>query len=303
MRIIDAHQHFWDPRHRHYPLLHAPSRGTPHRDGAGSYLPADYLRDVHGHAVTGTVHIEAAHDPDDPIGETRWLEQQTRLAGLPTAMVAYADLRSPDLAAVLDAHLSHRGVRGIRQMLDIDPRDHGPLHDALDDDVWLAGLRAVAERGLCFLAQVDTAALPRLAAVVAEFPELTVVLCHAGLRGAGAIERWDQWVSGLERVAACPNVVVTVSGLAGVTSRWDHTLATRVTRTVLDVAGPDRVMFGSNYPVDRTTVTFGELVSTAAEATRYLTAAERAQFFAGTAQRVYHLEESTLLRPGSAELS
>lgn len=297
MQIIDAHQHFWDPRHRYYPLLHGGSRDTPRRDDVDCYLPADYLRDVNGHDVAGTVHIEGAHDPDDPVGETRWLHQQARTTGLPTAMVAYADLRSPDVAEVLDAHLSHREIRGVRQMLDIDPRGRGPLHDALDDYAWRCGLQAVAERGLCFVAQVDTAALPRLAAVVAEFQELTVVLCHAGLRGVDAVERWDQWVAGLERIAACPNAVVTVSGLAGATSRWNHALSRQVTQTVLDIAGPERVMFGSNFPVDRTMVTFGELVRVAAEASQHLAPAERAAFFAGTARRVYRLDD--LLPPGT----
>lgn len=294
MRIVDAHHHLWDLRRAYYPLLHGPTRPRPgHRhDGAGSYLPQHYRADVRGHDVVATVHVEGAHDPDDPVGETRWLAGLRHSAGLPAAVVAYADLRSPGLDQILDGHLRHSGVVGVRQMLDVDPRGGRPPHDALDDERWLAGLRTVADRGLVFLAQVDTTLLDRLAEVVAALPTLEVVLCHAGLRGPGALSDRRRWVAGLERLAASPGVTVAVSGVASLVPTWDHALAAEVARAVLDVVGPRRAMFASNFPVDRAKVTFGQLVAAAGAATAHLPAPSRAEFFAGTATRTYRLPGS-----------
>ncbi|TDE14191.1 amidohydrolase family protein [Jiangella asiatica] len=297
MPIVDAHHHLWDLARGYYPLRHGPTRPGPARDGAGSYLPAHYRHDVRGYDVVATVHVEAAHDPDDPVAETRWLAEQRRATAIPTVIVGYADLRSPLLQDTLDGHLRHAEVRGIRQMLDVDPLSGGPLRDALGDDRWVAGLRSVADRGLVFVAQLDTEELPRLAEVLSGLRDLRVVLCHAGLRGPGALSDRRRWVTGLERLAACPNVTVAVSGLGSLLPAWDHTLAASVTRTVLDVLGPRRAMFASNFPVDRPVVTFGQLVAAARTATAHLPVAEQQEFFAGTAQRVYRLP-SSVRRPG-----
>lgn len=294
MRIVDAHHHLWDLRRGYYPLLHGAARPRPGdvRHSDANYLPEHYRADIGGHDVVATVHVEAAHDPDEPVSETRWLAGLHRTADMPTAVVAYVDLRSSGLERTLDAHLNHPLVRGVRQMLDVDPRG-GELHEALDDDRWRAGLRTVADLGLVFLAQVDTTQLGRLAEVVSEVPALKVVLCHAGLRGPDALSDRGRWVAGLERLAAAsPNLTVAVSGLASLVPAWHRRLAADVTRTVLDVVGPRRAMFASNFPVDRTRVTFDQLVAAALEATAGLPAPERAEFFAGTATRTYRLPAS-----------
>src|SRR5690606_11222485 len=123
--LVDAHHHLWDLSHGRYPWL---QDGPPvEEDSSGlasirqNYLPADYLRDTENVRILGTVHVEAASDPERPVAETRWLAATRKRTGTPSAIVAFARLEQPDLDDVLTAHSRTPEVRGIRQMLNWEP--------------------------------------------------------------------------------------------------------------------------------------------------------------------------------------
>ena len=101
--IIDAHQHFWDPaRHPYLRLSTAPLADFRYGDYAPlrrPYLPADFRADAKGHNVVATVHIEAAWDTADEVGETHWLAALRVEHGLPTVAIAHARFEDPDRAA------------------------------------------------------------------------------------------------------------------------------------------------------------------------------------------------------------
>ena len=86
--IVDAHQHFWDPRINYYPWL-CDQPPIPFRYGDYSalrrpYLPADYFADAARHQVAKTVYVETEWDPRDPIGEMRYVEKLRRETDFPT---------------------------------------------------------------------------------------------------------------------------------------------------------------------------------------------------------------------------
>ena len=92
--IVDAHQHFWDPRVNYHPWL-CDEPMLPFRYGDYSairrpYLPVDYFADAAGHRVVKTVYIETGWNPDDPIGEMRFVDGLRRETGFPTVAVAQA---------------------------------------------------------------------------------------------------------------------------------------------------------------------------------------------------------------------
>ena len=99
--IIDAHHHFWDPTINDHPWL-APEANIPFRYGDYSaikrrYFPDDYFADAGDHRVVQTVYVETEWNPQDPIGETRFIEQLAARYGVPNAIVAQAwlDPRTP----------------------------------------------------------------------------------------------------------------------------------------------------------------------------------------------------------------
>ena len=97
MQVVDPHVHFWDLDTHHYPWLANPgiSFVGDARALRFNYLPADLLREAGDIDVLKVVHVEANHDPADPVEETRWLQGLADAGGaraFPDAIVAAADL-------------------------------------------------------------------------------------------------------------------------------------------------------------------------------------------------------------------
>jgi predicted TIM-barrel fold metal-dependent hydrolase len=255
VRVIDAHHHLWDLNAVSYPWLMA--RGVRRFFGDPTpiqkdYLPADFRADHDGIEIAGSVHVQVGAAPEASTAETAWLNAQGEATGLPSAIVAFADLTSPDLAATLDAHAAAAPtrLRGIRQIVSRHPsEDQGP--DLLALLAFQAGLRALAKRGLSFDLQLSAPLLERAADVFAGVPDLPVALCHAG-------SPWDQspaglaaWRAGLAAMAALPNTVCKLSGLGMFNPAWTPEDLAPIIDGVLQAFGPDRVLWGSNFPVDK----------------------------------------------------
>ncbi len=294
MRVIDGHHHLWDLRAVAYPWLMA--RGVRRFFGDPTpiqqdYLPADFRRDHDGIDVAGSVHVQVGAAPEASVAETAWLNAQADETGLPTAIVAFADLTGPGLLATLDAHAAAapRRLRGIRQIVSRHPsEDQGP--DLLSSPAFVAGLQTLAARGLSFDLQLSAPMLERAADTLAAAPDLTVALCHAG-------SPWDQsasglaaWRRGLVAMARRPGVVCKLSGLGMFNPAWTPAALAPIVEGVLEAFGPERVLWGSNFPVDRLYRSYRAVF----EAVWTLTPeACRPAVFAGTAERFYRLGPST----------
>ena len=101
--LIDAHQHFWDPGVHYYPWLNdeppIPFRYGDYRAIRRRYLPARLPAGRRGLQVLKTVYVETEWDPQDPVGEMRYVDELRRAHGLPTVAVAQAWLHHDDAAA------------------------------------------------------------------------------------------------------------------------------------------------------------------------------------------------------------
>ncbi|GAA4212854.1 amidohydrolase family protein [Actinocatenispora rupis] len=292
--VVDAHMHLWDLSRFRYPWLGDDGSAALRHD----YLVADWRRDTDGVDLAGVVHVQAELDHTlDPVLETAWLDSLVRNgSGVPTVCVGYADLRAPDLDDVLDRHQEYGMFRGIRQQAWYDPgsvRADVPRDNLLDDDRFGAGLDRLAARGLSFDLQVWPHQLAQATAVCRARPELTVVLEHTGLPPTDPADR-DGWRAGLRRFAReVPRSVLKISGLRFVSPDWDL----RVLRPVVDDAvaafGPDRCMFGSNFPVDRLSTGYRALWRSYDAMTGAYRPHERDQLLRGTASRTYRIGDAT----------
>ena len=274
MQVVDPHMHFWDLKTHHYPWLANP--GTSFVGDAKllrhDYLPSDLSRDAGPIEVIKVVHVEANHDPLDPVEETRWLQSLaddtdeadsanaeqgvsgTRRA-LPNAIVAAADLSAPNAEATLAAHAAFPNTRGIRQILNVhaDPlyryvdrhfmRDAGMARELCDCS------SASAFRSICNSIRRKCRKRRNLREL---HPQTQFVLNHTGMfvdRDSPAGYR--AWRDGLRTLSLCPNVAVKISGLAMFDHRWTvESLRPYVLETI-DTFGIERAMFASNFPVDR----------------------------------------------------
>ncbi|WP_113718960.1 amidohydrolase family protein [Arthrobacter dokdonensis] len=298
-KLIDAHHHLADLS-RSYPWLEQTGPYPYHGDDSPirhSYLLEDYLSDVNGLTLLGSVHIE--NGAADPRAETAWIDTLATEAGIPSVQVSKVDLLSPDASAQLEYHASFPSVRGIRHILNWheNPRyTHTSSNTIMSDPRWVRNFARLAPLGLSFDLQVFPSQLAEAAALAASHPETTIILDHAGMpigRDAASIHAWRE---GMRTMAAQPNVVVKISALGTNDHHWTVNSLRPFILDTLEIFGPERSMFGSNFPVDSLYSTYAQLIEAYDQITSVLSEDERQAFFARTAARTYRI-------PGEWDLS
>ena len=294
--IIDAHHHLWDLRAVRYPWLtqRASSEGF-----AGDvsplqhdYLVSDFLADSGSSCVVRSVHVQAESDHSDPVAETRWLQSVADAHGFPHGIVAYAALESKDVDEVLAAHCQFRNMRGIRQMLNWsnDPSlNQAERADFMTDPSWRSGFALLDGYGLSFDMQIYPSQAIDAAALADAFPETSIIVDHTGMpavRDQAGLEAWRQ---GLRELARRPNVAMKISGLGMFDHHWTTDSVRPFILETIEIFGPDRCMFASNFPVDRLYSSYEVLVQTFREAIAGFTPHEQALLLRDNAARLYRL--------------
>ncbi len=289
--IIDAHHHVWDPQAHNYPWLSG-THPVSHRYGDYTpikrpYLPADYRRDAAGHNVVASVYVEAEWTPDDPLGETRYIHGLARETGCPNAMVAQAWLDRNDVADVLAAQAAAPLVRSIRHKPGGRASPAGTAPSLMRDDRWRQGYALLAGHGLHFDLQVPWWHLEEAAALAQDFPETLLIVNHAGVPGDREASTLAGWRAGIEAVAAQPNTAVKLSGICVPGRAWSASDAAPIVAGTIAAFGPQRVMVGSNFPVDGLLASFDEIFTTFKDLTADLAADAQRAIFHDNAQRIY----------------
>ena len=283
--IADAHQHFWDPRVNYHPwLCDQPPIAFRYGDYSAlrrPYLPADYLADARGCEPVKTVYVETEWDPDDPLGETAWVDRLRRESGFPTVMVAQAWLDRGDAAALLERQAAYPFVRGIR---------HKPRPGAMRDARWRSGYALLARFGLRFDLQTPWSELDDAADLCCAYPDTALILNHTGLPADRSAEGLSAWKGALRTLAAAPNAAIKISGLGVPGRRWRAELNREVVLSAIEIFGTGRAMFASNYPVDGLCASFGEIYGGFRDIVREFTAPEQRALFHDNAVRIYAME-------------
>jgi L-fuconolactonase len=278
--LIDAHVHFWDPGILAYPWLRdVPAIAEPHtpsvmRAEAGPDMPRQL------------VFVQAECERARALDEVAWVEglacEEPRIA----AIVAFAPVndgpRTRDALATLAARPL---VRGVRHLVQDDPDP-----DLCRRPAFVEGVREVGRLGFCFELCVRQAQLAAALDLVRACPDTCFVLDHGGkpeIRSAGV----DPWRAHIDALAARPNVVCKLSGLvteAGPIGASLQALQPYVDHLVSAFA-PDRLLFGSDWPVLKMASGYRPWLALARELLRALSPAAQSAVFSGTARRTYGL--------------
>jgi L-fucono-1,5-lactonase len=280
MRIVDAHHHLWDLGVRDQDWITGAALAPLRRD----FLLGDYQPLARQNGVGASVVVQTVTVP----GETPELLALAETSDLIAGVVGWADLTAPGLAdriAELTARPGGDKLVGLRHQVQSEP-----------DPCWLTradvrrGLAAVAAAGLAYDLVVTAGQLPAAAQAAAAVPDLLFVLDHLG-KPAIASGRTQPWERDLRRLAALPNTACKLSGLVTEAdwTRWQVADLRPYAETALDAFGPDRVMFGSDWPVCTLAASYAEVLQAARALTEGLSDAEREAIFAGTATRLYRL--------------
>jgi predicted TIM-barrel fold metal-dependent hydrolase len=292
--IIDAHHHIWPMAE--LPWLAGPpvprifgEYGPIRRD----YLIEEYLADARPAGVVGSVYVQANWRAGAEVEEVAWVQAAADSAHFPMGIVGFADLMRPDVGDLLDRESAYRGLRGIRQQLHWHENTlyrFASRSDLAEDPAWQRGLAQIARRGLVFELQVFAAQMAGAAQLVRDFPDCTFVLAHAGMLEDRSPEGWERWRRGMSELARCPNVVTKLSGLGTFVHACSEALWGPVVKETVDLFGPARCLFGSNFPIEKLWTTYSRLVQTTREVLAGLDDDEQRLVFYGNAARVYRLE-------------
>ena len=285
---IDAHQHFWHPALGDYAWLRPDDVALAPlvRD----FLPEHLQGDLRAHGIAQTVLVQAA----DSQAETEFLLELAASHAFIGGVVGWVDLSRADAVATLEDWARHPKFKGVRPM----------LQDLPEDD-WIAtaphpeAVRAMLRLGLRFDALVHPRHLEPLLRFLRQWPELPVVIDHAAKPQLA--EGWDAswapaWRRLMPEIARLPQVSCKFSGLltqappaarastdGAVTALrpvWDH---------LLQWFGPQRLMWGSDWPVLTLAGSYGGWIDVSRALIGELSPEEQALVWQGTARRLYGL--------------
>ncbi len=282
--FIDAHHHVWDLVHRPQPWLDDAGLSALRRSFSTADLLADAAAGLCGRKLLATVLVQCLPLVTETEELLRLAQQDQLVAGV----VGWVDLTDRRVGSELDRLRALPGGQllvGVRHLV-----------QAESDPRWLLrtdvgrGLDEVAEHGLCYDLLVLPHQLSAAAALAERAPDLRLVLDHAAkpplrsgdLRG---------WAKGVRSLSAAPRVVCKFSGLITEADHgsWSTKDLRPVATEVLDDFGPERLMFGSDWPVCRVAGGWAAWASAVEELLAPLSHAELEQVLKGTARRTYAL--------------
>jgi predicted TIM-barrel fold metal-dependent hydrolase len=290
--VVDAHIHVW--RRADLPWLEGPPAPRifgPYEPLRRDYPIAEYLAAARPAGVEAAVYVQANWPLERAVEEVDWVQRLNDEHGWPQAIVGTADMFDPrareTLARQREASPLLRGTR-IQLHWHPDPgRSYAASPDRLLDPTFARNVAELGALGLLFELQLFPPQIADAATLIARTPQTTFVLVHAGMLESGAPEHVSPWRAGLERLAALPNVVVKLSGQGTFVQRVDEPLIGLVAETVLELFGPRRCMFGSNFPIESLWTDYAALLGAWRRCLAALDAASRRDVLSGTARRVY----------------
>lgn len=277
--IIDAHHHFWQPVRGDYGWMPKDDR-VLYRP----YLPKDLSPTLQKADVIRTVLVQAAPSP----AETEYLLGLADAFAPIAKVVGWVDFEDKAQISVLERFANHPKFAGVRPM----------IQDIADPDWMLRSDIQWAFDAICRLdLTFDCLGLPvhldRFAQLLHRYPDMRVVIDHAMKPSIDAPigNEFSRWADGMTRLAADTRAMCKLSGLVTESKTLPDTDSLRpFVDHILSVFGPERVMWGSDWPVVRLRCEYDEWLSMAQQLTSHLSPQDQSQIFCQTAKAFYRIQ-------------
>jgi L-fuconolactonase len=275
---IDAHQHFWDLDRFPYPWM--PPAPSPIRR---NFMPEDLQPILERNQFDGSVVVQATTHP----GEAHWLLDLAAKHPFIVGVVAWVELTDPQLGKTLDVLQKNRRFKGVRH----------PVHDE-SNNRWLlrpeviAGLKELERRSIPYDLLLRPQHLPAAIELADKLPKLRMVIDHIA-KPLIAKRQLDGWAQDMERIAKSPNMFVKLSGMIteAEPKAWTSDHLRPFVQHTYKLFGPDRCMFGSDWPVCLLAGIWKEVLAAFTQALGPLPQETRSKVVGETAARFYGLEQ------------
>ncbi len=280
MRVVDAHHHFWDPALRDYPWMGEELAAIRRHFGARELAPL-----LVANGVDRTVLVQTISSLEETQEFLATAARTEFIAGV----VGWVDLTDPsvrDTLSELRMGIGGNKLVGVRHQV----HDEVDARWLLRDDV-LRGIRAVDDLGLAYDLLVRTRELPAALEVARRFADIRFVIDHMAKPRIKAGPRDPEWEQAMAGFSDLPNVTCKVSGLVTEANwkGWTPDELAPYVRRAIGWFGPERCMFGSDWPVCLLAATYEQVLEATRYSLRELNRAEIEGVFGGNAIRVYGL--------------
>ncbi|MBN1221193.1 MAG: amidohydrolase family protein [Anaerolineae bacterium] len=276
---IDAHQHFWRYTPAEYGWI-----GSNMEILKNDHLPANLALLTRTVDIEGTVAVQARQT----LTETEWLLDLADHYALIKGVVGWVDLCGPDLREQLERFVDHPKFCGVRHLVQDEPDDRFMLRED-----FIRGISLLAEFDLTYDILIFPRQLSAACELVAIFPNQPFVLDHIAkpFIKDGLIEPWS---ANIRQLATFPNVFCKVSGMVTEAHwrQWKPADFQPYLQIVFEAFGPQRIMFGSDWPVCLLAATYTKVVKIVADYVWQLSKTEQAMVWGETARKFYGLEQN-----------
>jgi predicted TIM-barrel fold metal-dependent hydrolase len=238
------------------------------------------------------VHVTANWGLDRALDETRWLQRVADKHGFPHGLVAQVDLADSDIETKLKAHRQFPNFRGVRQMLywDTDPvRQSVSRPDYCNDRDFRRGFALLEKYDLSFELQLYAPQAAHAVELIKAFPNVRMILVHAGMLTERTSPAIDQWRGALTALAAFPNLNVKLSGLGMYSSGITFPQARQVIRDAIQIFGAGRTIYGSNFPLEKLHASYADFFGHYRKVMSEYTEADQRAVFHDNAMRFYRV--------------
>lgn len=275
---IDSHQHFWDIGRFRYPWM--PEGESPLRR---NFLPPDLEPILQRNRFDGSVVVQA----NVVIEETHWLLELAEQHEFIRGVVGWVDLTDPHVGATLDELQRHPKFKGVRHLVHDEPN----VNWLIREDV-VGGLGELARRGISYDLLLRPPHLPLVPRLAERIPELRMVIDHIA-KPLIAIQRMDGWAEDMEAASKVPHICCKLSGMITEDDPhgWKAERLGPYVQHVFSLFGPDRLMFGSDWPVCTLAGTWKEVLAAFTQAVGPQPMEVREKLLGETAAKFYGLPE------------
>jgi predicted TIM-barrel fold metal-dependent hydrolase len=257
------------------------------------YLIDEYLADLAGTGVAKSVYVQCNWPKDRFEDEVAYVQQVADETGFPHAIVGYADFLVGDVRPQLDRLTKYPGMRGLRMQLQWHKNPQYQFASAPDlarDPTLQKNVARLADYGWSFDLQVFAGQMPGAAELSDSAPKVTFILQHAGMIEDLSPAGWDEWRKAMRLLASRPNVVSKLSALGTFIHKNDPAHIAAVVHETIAIFGPERCLFGSNFPVEKLWTQYADLIGAYRKAIEPLGEAVARAEFHDTAARVYRIK-------------
>jgi predicted TIM-barrel fold metal-dependent hydrolase len=287
--LVDCHVHFWDLKHDEltYEWL-GPDAVHPILGVIDAIKTVRYDVDaLHAESrfagVGAAVHVQSAVGTADPVKETEWLTEMAMHSPVPFVLIAGTDLNAEDVRGQIERHAASPLLRGVR-----DYGRTGYLHDP----AFRRGVGVLGELDLVLDLDCAWEDMQTARDVALENPSTTIVLEHIGYpRDTVDPEYFARWKTGILAIAEAPNVFCKISGLGMNRAGWTTDGLVPWVDHCIEAFGPERCVFGSNWPVDRLWGSYDAYASAFRELISHYSEDEQRLMLHDVAQRIYRITE------------